>query len=75
MVFWFLLITLYLSGLFFFFLFAEKILRRRAAEDAPQPVLVPKKKRPAVIYDVLSAPPFLADVLAFFIFAVIGIFL
>lgn len=74
-VFWFLLITLYLSGLFFFFLFAEKILRRRAAEDAPQPVLVPKKKRPAVIYDVLSAPPFLADVLAFFIFAVIGIFL
>lgn len=73
--FWFLIFSLYLISLALFFLLAEKLLRRRmTAEEAPAPT-VPRQRRPVVVYDILSAPPLMLDVLVFAIFAVVALFL
>ena len=73
--FWFLIFSLYLIGLALFFLLAEKLLRRRmTAEEAPAPS-VPRRRRPVVVYDILSAPPLMLDVLVFAVFAVVTLFL
>lgn len=73
--FWFLLISLYLLSLILFFLLAERLLRRRAASDETPPAPVPRQRRPVVVYDILSAPPLMLDVLVFAIFAVVSLFL
>ena len=73
--FWFLLVSFYLLSLILFFILAEKSLRRRAlSADTPAPQ-VPPEKRPVVIYDILSAPPLMGDILVFVVFAVIALFL
>lgn len=73
--FWFLLVSFYLLSLILFFILAEKSLRRCAlSADTPDPQ-VPPEKRPVVIYDILSAPPLMGDILVFVVFAVIALFL
>lgn len=73
-LFWFLLIALYLASLALLFFAAGRQFRQRAMSSDAPPVRVPRGKRPVVIYDMLSAPPFLADLVCFVVFAVIRLF-
>lgn len=74
-LFWLLLIAFYLTSLVLLLLAAAGQLRSRAAAADAPPVRVPRGKRPVVIYDMLSAPPFLIDLGCFLIFAVVNLFI
>ena len=74
-LFWLLLILLYFAALYFWLRTSEKLLRRRADANDEPPTRVARGKILRVLYDVISAPALLADILIFAVVALIGIFL